>query len=462
MCLYQSQITNMKSATYKKRVVLISVAFWIAFFLMGDSKIFAEGVLENIPDQTVPALSNVSFYATTTTDQFVFFSLAPTAPTGASINVETGLFDWTPSETQAPGLYSITVIAQDYSNDALTEVGTSTFNITVTTIPQPDYDAPTTQILNPISDAIINGYSITISGSTTDDNIVASTTLAFAPYTTLGQGDVYEFYGCGQFNEIISLNNPQTSANFNWSYDWTPPEDGLYCLKAYSIDPSGNDEREADRSQIVVSNISFTKKVAPTPTPTPPILNTSGGRHRNIGGLVLGASTEATTTLSSLPEPQKMVPEPKKVEIVWQTNIPATSQVIYGLTAGGPYTLNLKLKNFGYPLATIQDKTKVINHKVSLPNILVGQSYSLRVVSFSTNPTFGPEYQFILNADGTVTTQGRQGGEIIIKNADEKTLDEIIKANEIKLEDLDNADQNQTAATGNANIWQKILLWFKK
>jgi hypothetical protein len=114
---------------------------------------------------------------------------------------------------------------------------------------------------------------------------------------------------------------------------------------------------------------------------------------------VLGATTQ--------------VVEPQTVDIVWSTNIPATSQVVYGLTIGGPYTLAPNSTNFGYPFATGKDNAKVLSHSVSIPNILVGQSYSLRVVSGVSTPTFGREYRFTLNADGSVKFEGIFGGELM-------------------------------------------------
>src|SRR6202043_2161702 len=43
------------------------------------------------------------------------YSLASGAPAGASINAQTGLFTWTPSEQNsiAPGTYTVTVVAAE-------------------------------------------------------------------------------------------------------------------------------------------------------------------------------------------------------------------------------------------------------------------------------------------------------------------------------------------------------------
>lgn len=51
-------------------------------------------------------------------------------------------------------------------------------------------------------------------------------------------------------------------------------------------------------------------------------------------------------------------PQLNTVSVSWNTNMPATSQVIYGLVSGGPYVLNLSATNFGYSMSTVEDMTK--------------------------------------------------------------------------------------------------------
>ena len=82
--------------------------------------------------------------------------------------------------------------------------------------------------------------------------------------------------------------------------------------------------------------------------------------------------------------------------ITWETNLLATSQVIYGL-APGPYTLDVDepyIGFFGYPLATLEDGTKVINHSMSLTGLTPGATYLYRVVSRASPPTVSAEHQF--------------------------------------------------------------------
>lgn len=97
------------------------------------------------------------------------------------------------------------------------------------------------------------------------------------------------------------------------------------------------------------------------------------------------------------------VPQDTSAIITWNTNKLATSQVIYGLSSGAPYTLNLNAPNFGYPLGTTETSLKVINHNVPLSGLTIGETYVYRVVSRASPATVSPEYRFTLGSGGTIT-----------------------------------------------------------
>ena len=93
-------------------------------------------VLDFIGDRSVQELTTLVF-TTTATDsdvpaQALTFSLDAGVPAGASIDPTSGIFSWTPSDAQGPGVYPVTVIVTDDGIPTLSDA--DTFNITVSTI----------------------------------------------------------------------------------------------------------------------------------------------------------------------------------------------------------------------------------------------------------------------------------------------------------------------------------------
>jgi ubiquitin len=93
-------------------------------------------VLDPIGDKNVDEHQLLTFTATASDPdlpaQNLTFSLDPGAPTGASIT-PAGVFTWTPTEAQGPGVYSVTVRVTDDGDPALSD--TETIQITVAEIP---------------------------------------------------------------------------------------------------------------------------------------------------------------------------------------------------------------------------------------------------------------------------------------------------------------------------------------
>jgi hypothetical protein len=88
--------------------------------------------------QTVPELSPVSIQFTATDGDvpanLITFSLQ-NAPTGATIDAASGLFSWTPSETQGPGIYPIKIIATDNGAPPLSTTNAITLTVTEVSAP---------------------------------------------------------------------------------------------------------------------------------------------------------------------------------------------------------------------------------------------------------------------------------------------------------------------------------------
>ncbi|MFA4999675.1 MAG: fibronectin type III domain-containing protein [Parcubacteria group bacterium] len=101
-------------------------------------------------------------------------------------------------------------------------------------------------------------------------------------------------------------------------------------------------------------------------------------------------------------------PQTATVIVRWNTNIPASSQVVYGLS-GGSYVLDLNnLPNLGYPLGTseINISPKVTNHIVALTGLTPGETYKYRVVSRASPPTVSFEKEFTVPVSGETDIQG--------------------------------------------------------
>ncbi|MDB5244594.1 MAG: hypothetical protein JWN18_464 [Parcubacteria group bacterium] len=129
--------------------------------------------ISNVPaSATIPELSAYSFTATATDSdtpaQTLTFGLNG-APTGASINASSGLFSWTPTESQGPGTYSFTVSVSDGS---LSRSASTTFTVAETNT------APT--LSNVPASATLPELSIYSFTATATDSDTPAQTLAFS------------------------------------------------------------------------------------------------------------------------------------------------------------------------------------------------------------------------------------------------------------------------------------------
>lgn len=122
--------------------------------------------LDAIPDQTVNEGATLNFTAHATDSdlpaQTLTYSLS-SAPTGAAIDPNTGVFSWIPTEAQGPGTYPVTVVATDNGPGALT--ASRTFNVTVAEV----NSAPQ---FTPISDQTVQqGSTVTLTVQASDPDL---------------------------------------------------------------------------------------------------------------------------------------------------------------------------------------------------------------------------------------------------------------------------------------------------
>ncbi|MBE7550870.1 MAG: tandem-95 repeat protein [Anaerolineales bacterium] len=158
-------------------------------------------ILAPIGDKSINEDSLLTFTATASDNDIplntLTFSLV-NAPSGATINSSTGIFTWTPSETQGPGSYTLTVIVNDNGNPALTD--SETITITVNEVNQ----AP---VLDPIGNKSANKGSLLTFTATASDSDIPANSLTF------------------------SLINAPSGATIDGStgvFTWTPTKTGIY------------------------------------------------------------------------------------------------------------------------------------------------------------------------------------------------------------------------------------------
>lgn len=135
----------------------------------------------------------------------------------------------------------------------------------------------------------------------------------------------------------------------------------------------------------------------------PAVVSTIGGGGGGTSQVLLVIFNEGDTVIP-----------PATSNITWNTNMPASSRVFYGLASGGPYVLDPNQTNYGYPSGTSEVFDAAQNHTVSLAGLVPGETYVYRVASrrLASHPLeVSPEYEFTLPlAFGTPPEGGQTGG----------------------------------------------------
>jgi len=129
-------------------------------------------ILDPIGAKAVNELSLLTFTATASDPdipaQTLTFSLGPGAPAGASINAMTGVFTWTPTEAQGPGVYTIRVIVSDGNLTDYEDVSVTVNEVNV---------AP---VLDPIGAKSVNELELLTFTATASDTDLPPQTLTFS------------------------------------------------------------------------------------------------------------------------------------------------------------------------------------------------------------------------------------------------------------------------------------------
>ena len=105
-------------------------------------------VIESIPNFNITEHSNFTYQViakdSDIPQQQLIFSLGQNAPAGAQINPATGLFSWTPDDSQGGQTFLITIIVSDNGTPPMQS--TQNFNITVIEVQDPPVISPVTDI----------------------------------------------------------------------------------------------------------------------------------------------------------------------------------------------------------------------------------------------------------------------------------------------------------------------------
>ncbi|OGG04034.1 hypothetical protein A2W14_06195 [Candidatus Gottesmanbacteria bacterium RBG_16_37_8] len=138
------------------------------------------------------------------------------------------------------GVYLRMVRAVDLAGNK--SVWSATFKLTRDTV------NPTSVFSTPSSGVEYAGVPITIGGTSTDNYTIDSVSLYYSDYTS----------SCSaSYSLITTLDNALNNTPYNFSYLWTPPSSGSYCIKARATDLAGNIEASP-----VIENVDYYK--APT------------------------------------------------------------------------------------------------------------------------------------------------------------------------------------------------------
>ena len=185
--------------------------------------------LNSIGSQSVSELQSLTFTATATdanSGDTLMFSLTGTTPSGASIHQDTGVFSWTPSESQ-DGTHTITVRVEDGAGAIDSEAITVTVN-----------EVNEDPVLNSIGPKSANQLEqLTFTATATDGDTIGGTadTLAF------------------------SMTNAPTGASINQNtgvFSWTPTasQTGAYTITFQVQDGAGATDSENVTVTVTVSN----------------------------------------------------------------------------------------------------------------------------------------------------------------------------------------------------------------
>ena len=406
-------------------------------------------VLSVIGSKSTDELRTLSFtaIATDTDSSDLSFGLAG-APTGAIIDQTTGDFSFTPSEAQGPGTYTFAISVSD-GNSTDSEEITITVNevnvlptandISVSTdediskaisLTATDTDLPKNTLTYSIISSPSHG-AVSLSGDlatyTPADNYHGTDSFTFKVRDSLLFDPLLTNpFGIGTVSVTInSINDAPVASDVSVSTGQEVP---------VTIELSGSDVEDNSLTYSIVSNgvhgtlgnISNNRIIY---SPNGGFSGTDSFTFKiNDGSL---ESHTATANIKVDPPPQildEMVNAPSETgaTIVWNTNHPSTSRVIYGTVS---HPILGDAPNYGYANSTVEkdDSLKVTSHTVTITGLTAGTTYYYRAVSHGSPEAVGVEKSF--TTKGTKLVNSFEDNLVkIISNISKEVLGEATEA----------------------------------
>ena len=299
-------------------------------------------VLGPIGNKTVDELTPLTFTATASDPdvppQTLTFSLGAGAPAGASINASTGVFTWTPTEAQGPGVYTIRVIVSDSSLTDYEDVSVTVNEVNV---------APVLDLIGPKS---VNELELlTFTATATDSNIPAQA-LTFS----LGPGAP----------EGASIN--ATTGVFSW----TPTEaqgPGNYTIRVVVSDGSLTDYEDISVSvyEVHIHDVA--------------VINVTASPTNVISGQVVGVTVIVKNQGTAI--------ETFNVAIFYNETIIET-KTVNGLAAGDQRTLEFTWNTAGVTEASY--RIRAVADSVSGETDTNNNTYTAAIVTVNTQASLPP------------------------------------------------------------------------
>ncbi len=170
---------------------------------------------------------------------------------------DTVLYSWD-TTVQPDGQYIVRLDARDSENNKDDNVSIDRVHVTVdNTLPQTSFTSP--------ADNDLSNMPFQLVGNSTDNFGVQTVTLE------------YSVSGADDWHSIATL-NANGDADYDWTYTWTPPADGVYDVKAYATDLAGNTEHTA-----YVTGLTYDTTPPAVPTGLRRIAPNEGGRIYTCG-----------------------------------------------------------------------------------------------------------------------------------------------------------------------------------